>query len=135
MNLRAPFAALAVLALAAAAAEEPRYDTAAVVDLRIVLVETREVPVAGPLAGVHLLVRLESARADSEPLDVYLGPAAFIKDINFPLRVRERLEVIGSKVKVGSATVILAREIRHDNDTLYLRDRAGEPMWALTVKP
>lgn len=134
MTLRAPFAALAVLALAAAA-EDPRYDTSTVVDLRVVLAETREVPAAGPLAGMHLLVRLENARADSEPQDVYLGPAAFIKDISFPLRVRDRLEVVGSKVKVGSATVILAREIRHNNDTLYLREKTGEPMWALTVRP
>jgi hypothetical protein len=129
MTFRAPFAALAVLALAAA--EDPRYDTATVVDLRVVLAETREVPAAGPLAGVHLMVRPENARGNSELQDVYLGPAAFVNEFNFPLRPRDRLEVVGSKVKAGSASVVLAREVRHDSYTLYLRDRAGEPMWRL----
>ncbi len=122
--------ALPVVAWAFAASDpEPRYDTATVVDLRVVAVEMRETPDGKALAGLHLMARLESAKSDSDLIDIYLGPVAFIKDFNFPFGPRERLEVVGSKVRVAGGSVILARELRHGTDTLYIRDKAGEPFW------
>jgi hypothetical protein len=110
-------------------AAEPRYDTATVVTVRMLVAEIRETPKGSPLAGIHLMARPESARADSEPWDVYLGPTEFMKDMDLVFQPHDRLDVIGSKIKVGGATVILTREIRRNESTLYLRDEKGEPVW------
>jgi hypothetical protein len=110
-------------------AAEPRYDTATVVTVRMLVAEIRETPKGSPLAGIHLMARPESARADSEPWDVYLGPTDFMKDMDLVFQPHDRLDVVGSKIKVGAATVILAREIRRSGSALYLRDEKGEPVW------
>lgn len=111
------------------AVEEPRYDTATVVDIHVVVAEMRETPKGNPLAGVHMMARLESARENSELIDIYIGPTDFVNDLGFPFKAHERMEVAGSKVKFGAGSVILAREVRHYNDYLYIRDQKGEPVW------
>ena len=130
---------LAVLALSAAdksaVTEDPHYDSATVITLRMVVVEVREVAKGNPLAGVHLMTRDESSRAEAATMDVYLAPAAFLKDMEVAFQPRDRIDVAGSKVKVGNATVILAREVRHDTATLYLRDQRGEAIWKMLAKP
>jgi|SRR5271157_31414 len=138
---RCAFLAIPALSVALAAAgnkpsdapPEPRYDTATVADLEMVVVETREVAKGNPLAGVHLLARLES-RQDSEPLDVYLAPSEFIKQFDLTFHAGDRVEVIGSKVKLGAVPVILTRELRRSDTTLYIRDQKGEPIWKFLLK-
>lgn len=102
---------------------EPRYDTATVIDVLATVEETREVK-AGPLQGRHLTVKTEK-----ETLDVYLGPTDFVKmfDVNFAKS--DQVQVIGSKVKVDGADVVLAREVRKGEVSLLLRDANGQPNW------
>lgn len=139
MALRSRFAvlALSVPLLAAAGTpqeQEPRYEPATVVSTRMVVAEVKDVPKGSPLAGVHLLARPESARADSEPVDVYLAPADFMKQMDLTFHPHDRIDVTGSKVKLGAAPVILAREVRRDTSTIYIRDEKGEPVWKLLLK-
>ncbi len=144
MGLRTRCAFLAIPALSMAFAAggnkpsdtpaEPRYDAATVVDVEVIVVQTREVAKDNPLAGMHLVARLESARADAEPLDVYLGPAEFIKMFDFAFHAGDRLEVIGSKVKLGATSVILGRELHRSDTTLYIRDQRGDPVWKYMLK-
>ena len=56
-------------------AEEPRYDAATVIDVDATVMDVREVPRNNPLGGVHLTVKIES-----ETIDVYLGPADYLKE-------------------------------------------------------
>ena len=69
----------------AQAEPEPRYDSATTVDMMTLVADLREVPRGNPLNGTHLLVRPESAKENSETIDVYLGPAngASIRDESF----------------------------------------------------
>lgn len=144
MGFRTRCAMLALPALAAALAaggrspaepqQEPRYDGASVVDLDMVVAEVREVAKGNPLAGVHLMARPETARNESEPVDVYIAPAAFLKMMEFAFHPHDRLEVKGSKVKMGAASVILASEVRRGDSTLYIRDHGGEPVWKALLK-
>jgi hypothetical protein len=108
---------------------EPRYDAATTVDVMTVVVDQREVPRAEPLGGTHLMVRLESAKENSETIDVYLGPVAYLKDFEVTFAKGDRLQVTGSKVKYGGGIVILARQVRRDSTTIYLRDEHGTPYW------
>jgi hypothetical protein len=113
---------------------EPRYDSATVVNIRMVVAEVREVPKGSPLAGIHLLARPESARVDSEPWDVYIGPVDFLRELDLAFHPRDKVDVAGSKSKVGSTTVILTKEIRQNGSTLYIRDEKGEPLWKTPLK-
>jgi len=144
MGFRTRCTILAVPALAVALAaggnkpseqqQEPRYDGATVVDQNFVVVEVREVPKGSPLAGIHVMARPESSHSDSDAVDVYVCPVAFLKFMEFTFRQRDRIEVTGSKVKFGNTTVILSREVRRDDSTLYIRDRNGEPLWKAVLK-
>ena len=144
MGFRTRCTILALPALAAALAaggsppsepqQEPRYDGASVVDIDMIVAEVREVAKGNPLPGVHLMARPESARADSEPVDVYVAPVAFLKMMEFTFHARDRLEVKGSKVKMGNVFVILSSEVRRGDSTLYVRDRNGEPVWKALLK-
>ena len=105
-------------------AAEPRYDPATTVELSGVVVATREVPRGGALHGLHLVV--EDGR---ENVDIYLGPADFMKQFDFTFAKGDQVDVTGSRVKWGGTTVVLAREVRRQSQTLYLRDAGGNPYW------
>jgi len=108
---------------------EPRYDPATAVDMMTVVADLREVPRGSPLSGTHLIVRPESAKEGSEIIDVYLGPASYLKDFDVTFEKGDRVQVIGSKVKYGGASIVLARQVRRDSTTIYLRDEHGIPYW------
>ncbi|HVP46862.1 MAG TPA: hypothetical protein VMT32_09770 [Bryobacteraceae bacterium] len=103
---------------------EPRYDVATVIDVDATVIDTRVVPQSSPLSGVHLSVKIES-----ETIDVYLGPVEFLKDFDITFAKGDKIELIGSKVKFDGARIVLARQVRRDETTLYLRDAKGKPHW------
>ncbi len=104
-------------------AAEPRYDTATVIDVPATVEEVREVKTA-PMKGQHLTVKTEK-----ETLDVYLGPAEFVKIFEVNFAKGDQIRVIGSRVKVDGADVVLAREVRKGEVSLLLREANGEPNW------
>ena len=105
-------------------AEEPRYDAATVIDVDATVMDVREVPRNNPLGGVHLTVKIES-----ETIDVYLGPADYLKEFEITFAKGDKIELIGSKVKFDGARIVLARQVRREETTLYLRDAKGKPHW------
>jgi len=113
----------------AAPAAEPRYETGASVDLMVVVADVKEVAQGNPLNGLHLLVRPESARANSETTDVYLAPDDYLKDFDCHFVKGDRIEVKGSKIKYNGGWVVLAREVRSEATTVFLRDEHGVPYW------
>ena len=76
-----------------------------------------------------MIVRPQTAKSETQSIDVYLGPTAFIKDFEVTFAKGDRVHVIGSKVKYAGRPLILAREVRRDSTTLYLRDERGTPNW------
>jgi hypothetical protein len=103
---------------------EPRYDPGTTVEFDGVVTEAREVPRGSAMRGLHLTVD-----TGKESLDVYLAPTEFMKQFDFNFAKGDRIEIAGSKVKSGGATVVLAREVRRQSQTLYLRDASGNPYW------
>jgi len=112
-----------------AAPAEPKYDTATNVDLLVVVVEVKDVPVGNPLNGTHLIVRPESSKNNSETIDVYLAPDDYLKDFGCHFAKGDRIQVKGSKVKFNGLPAVLAREVRLEATTVYLRDEHGVPYW------
>lgn len=100
-----------------------RYDPATVVDVTGVVEDIRET--AAPLRGVHLFIKPESGGQ----LDAYLGPAWFVKEFISSFGRHSEVRVIGSKVRLGNSAIVLAREVRKGEITLYLRDKRGNSLW------
>src|SRR5690348_17235652 len=73
-------------------------------------------------SGTHILLK-----TDKEDLDVHLGPTAFIAESGFTFAKGDRIEVLGSRMKVGATDALLAREVKKDGKTLVLRDANGIP--------
>jgi hypothetical protein len=125
-------AAPLLLALAAPSDQkdaEPRYDTATNIDLMVVVVDVKEVAAGSPLSGMHLLVRPESAKSNSETTDVYLAPDDYLKDFGCHFAKGDKIQVKGSKVRYNGGPAVLAREVRQESTTVYLRDEHGVPYW------
>jgi hypothetical protein len=87
------------------------------------------VPEGSALNGMHLVVRPESSKANAETTDVYLAPDDYLKDFNCHFTKGDRLQVKGSKIKFNGSQVVLAREVRLESTTVYLRDDHGVPYW------
>ena len=114
----------------AAVADEPHYDIGTNVDVVVVVTDVKNVDDSNsPMAGTHLIVRPESARAGGETTDVYLAPLDFLKDFGCHFVKGDRIQVKGSKVKFNGNNVVLAREVRLESNTVYLRDEHGVPYW------
>lgn len=112
-----------------AAAAEPRYDAGTTIDVMVIVTDIKDVAPGNPLHGAHLVVRPESSKAGSESLDVYLAPADYLKDMDCHFAKGDRVQVKGSKIKFNGASTVLAREVRMESNTLYLRDDHGVPYW------
>jgi hypothetical protein len=97
----------------------PRFDKSAVVTFEATVLEVKMSDV------VNLIVKTDNEAS----VDVYLGPADFVKNFDITFRKGDRIHVAGSKVKVAGETVVLAREVRKDSTTLYLRGNNGDPYW------
>jgi len=88
-------------------------------------VEAVTQPTRGQMMGTHLTVK-----AGDETRDVMLGPSNFITSKGFAFAKGDSVEVTGSKITMGGADYIIAREIVKDGKTLTLRDKTGTPQWA-----
>ncbi len=104
--------------------QTPRYDTQTVKDFTGVVVGVREDDQNAALPGIHL-----SVREDQETYDVYLAPVSFLKLFDVEFAKGDQVQVNGSRVKCGNDTVILAKEVRRGETTVYLRDESGKPFW------
>ncbi len=76
-------------------------------------------------SGTHLVLKTEA-----ENLEVHVGPSSYIAEKQFSFAKGDQLEVVGSKVKVGTKDVLIAREITKEGNKLVLRNPQGIPMWS-----
>jgi hypothetical protein len=68
-------------------------------------------------------------KTDTETVQIHLGPTAFVSEKNVEIKEGDTLSVIGSRVTLGNARVVLAREIRKGANVWTLRDTTGQPLW------
>ena len=108
---------------------EIRYDPATVVNITGVVEDIREVLAPPAVRGIHFLIKAETGGV----VDAYLGPTWFVQEFVSNFGKRSEVQVIGSKVKSGNSVIVLAREVRKGEITLYLRDKDGNPFWNETT--
>ncbi len=81
-------------------------------------------PLAGMTYGIHLLVN-----TGTEQISVHVGPSWFIENQDIAIKPEDVVEVTGSRIKLDDAYVIIASKITKGDQSLYLRDRYGVPIW------
>ncbi len=101
----------------------PKYDAASEVKIKGAIEEIRDV--AGDFQGTNLVVK-----TDTSTVLVYVGPTAFLKEIDTSFNKGDQVEIIGAKVTENGQEELLAREVTVGTNTFTLRDDKGIPVWA-----
>ena len=126
-------AAIAALLLvpASAAAQaaldpSPKYDPATEISLqgKVLSVHDRQCPVSGTL-GAHFMLEA----VDGKVYEVHLAPAKFTKMFEMIFTPGEKVEVTGNTLVFQGKDAILARQVKHGNETVTFRDKKGNPSW------
>ena len=73
---------------------------------------------------VHLTLK-----TDKGSLDVAVAPEKFLKEMEITFAKDDAVEVLGSQVVAGEATVLLAREVTRSGEIMMMRDENGKPVW------
>ncbi len=106
-----------------------RYDATTVIEFKATILGFRETAKTAPLDGLYLMVKTDPVGLKAETFEVYVGPTDFVKAFDATFAKGDKIEVIGSKVKLDGVDLILAREVTRKQTTLILRDKTGEPFW------
>jgi hypothetical protein len=121
-------AALLLLVPASAAAQTaaPKYDSATEITIqgKVLSVHDRQCPVSGTL-GAHFMMEA----LDGKVYEVHLAPATFTKMFDMVFTPGEKVEVSGNTLVFQGKDAILARQIKHGNETVTFRDKKGNPSW------
>ena len=96
---------------------------------------TTETKVLGEIAshqdlscGVDGLIRIP---LNAAKLEVFLGPAWFMKTQDLTLLKEWPFEVTGSLLQRAGTDILLAREILCNDHRIFLRDPFGQPLWKM----
>ena len=126
------FGALVVLAapgqIAPKTTEEhpvPRYDPTQEVKVKGEVLEIKSYvcPISGTMGG-HLT--LQTAEG---PVEVHLGPAAFLAEYEISFAKGDKVEILGNKVTFHDRPAVLARKVTRGQNEYTLRDAKGKPLW------
>jgi hypothetical protein len=89
----------------------------------------REITIEGQIEDIRFLILQVKDKISSEIYEVETAPAWFFQ---VDLHQGEKIRLVGSLVEVngGQKKLIMAREMRVQNQTITLRDRRGFPAWS-----
>jgi sporulation protein YlmC with PRC-barrel domain len=82
-------------------------------------------PAQAGLEGLQLRVKAD----DGKTYIVFLGPRDYITQQNFLIASGDRVTATGADAKIGSRSVLLASQIKSNDQSLQLRDANGKPLW------
>lgn len=102
----------------------PKYDASTETKIKGTI-EDLKVPEKGHEKDI---VHLTMKNGD-ETVDIYLCPKSFMDDMGISFSKGDEITFTGSKIKLGGADMMLAREIVKGQDTLVFRDDKGKPVW------
>ena len=102
----------------------PKYDLQTEAKIKGTIDDVKLPPKGSEKEIVHLTLK---SGADS--VDVYLCPKSFMDDMGMDFAKGDEISLTGSKVKVGDADLVLAREIVKGNNSFIMRDAKGAPVW------
>jgi hypothetical protein len=100
----------------------PKYDLQTEIKLKGTVQEIK--PAENEKDSIHLVLK-----STDETVDISLCPKSFLDDMGTSFAKGDEISLTGSKVKLETASLVLAREVVKGNDKLLLRDEKGSPVW------
>ena len=116
--------AIVLLAACAFAQAPPKYDVTTETKIKGTVEQLKFDPPTGGKPLAYLVLK-----SGQDKVDIFLCPKSFLDEMGVVFKPSDELQVIGSKVKQGSADLILAREVITGGDTVTLRFADGKPAW------
>jgi uncharacterized membrane protein YgcG len=68
-------------------------------------------------------------KTDKDNITINLGPPWYVSKQGFTLKQGDFLEVTGAQVTRDGQTLLLATQVKKDDQTLKVRDEKGAPLW------
>jgi len=93
-----------------------------------------EVKIKGTVLEIKLPEKVKDSlhmmlKSGEETIDVLLCPKPYLDEMGTSFAKGDEISLTGSKVKLASTSLVLAREVVKGNDKLLLRDEKGSPVW------
>ena len=88
-----------------------------------------DLPSMGGGGGRGMQYRGVTLKTGQGSLMVHLGPAWYLDEKKFTVKVGDTVEATGSKVTLNNQPALIAREVKVNGATLKLRDDQGLPVW------
>jgi hypothetical protein len=104
--------------------QQPVYDPTTEITLETVVDEVTQHRCGQNWSGTHLMVTL-----GGKPVEVHLGPAAFIREQAIKFKPGDKITITGSRVMTEAGDAIVARQVDIGEQRLVLRDLDGKPTW------
>lgn len=103
----------------------PKFNAQQEVRLRGQIREVKDFncPVSGTM-GTHLELQTTEG-----PVEVHVAAAKFLREFGIRFDAGQTVEMLGVKGTYEGRAAFLPRIIMVGNDTYYLRDKTGKPLW------
>jgi hypothetical protein len=88
-----------------------------------------DLPSMGGGASRGMQYRGVTLKTGQGSLLVHLGPAWYLDEKKFAVKVGDTVEATGSKVTLNNQPTLIAREVKVNGTILKLRDDQGLPVW------
>jgi hypothetical protein len=83
------------------------------------------VPMKRMNQGIALVVK-----TGKETLTVHLGPTWYLERLDTKIVKGDKVEIKGARTTLAGKPIMLAAEVKKDDNVLVLRDASGVPVWA-----
>lgn len=84
---------------------------------------------AVPMKGMYAAATL-TLKTEKETIAVHLGPEWYIGRLDTKIAKGDAIEIKGSRVTFAGKPVIIAAEVKKNDNVLVLRDNMGIPAWS-----
>ncbi len=111
--------------MGSAGALAPEYDKSAEVKVKGVIDDVR----TDADHSIHLTLK-----TDKGPVEVFVAPEKFLKEMEISFAKGETIEVVGSQFSIDGNAILLAREVTRNADVVTIRDEQGKPVWVGWIK-
>ncbi len=82
-------------------------------------------PIKGMSSGIHLMLKTNKGT-----VSIHLGPAWYFESHNYVIKVKNKIEITGSRITYDGKPVVIAAEVKKGNKIIKLRDENGFPVWS-----
>lgn len=91
------------------------------------------IEIAAPMKGMGNAVTLMVKTTKGQTWQVDVGPEWYVNNQRTQIKVKDQVQVTGSRVSIGGHDVILAEQIVKNKNVLALRRPMGRPYWDAVV--